>query len=233
MTTRARSFVAFAVTAIVGTLGSCAAPKPVQVDFSEIPRDYRSRDYVEVYQRWTRHGVVRHDIADEALEAWATFKGWDFREAYVEHYAGVYNLSETDKAALRAAQLETFRDSFEFHVAAQSSNYKWNDLEKRNTAWRVTLVDGLGHELAAESVKLEKLPEPYELEFFPAKGPFTRTYAIRFVKPAAATAATQDDGKDSGKDGKDGAFIGAATGSLTLRIASPIGRLELTWQAAG
>ena len=68
----------------------------------------------------------------------------------------------------------------------QASNYKWNDLEKRNTAWVVTLLDGLGHELAAERVRLEKLPEPYEIEFFPSKGPFTRNTMYPLTDPWAA-----------------------------------------------
>lgn len=220
-TTHARSVGLLGSTTTIGlaiglaSLG-CAAPKPVIVDFSEAQRDYRSIDYREVYNRWTRHQVVRHEIADNALEAWATMKSWDYREAYVEHYASIYNLSDTDKAALRAAQLESSRDAYEFHITAQSTNYKWNDLEKRSSAWRVTLVDGAGHELAPESVRLEKLPDPYEIEFFPAKGPFTRSYAIRFVKPTAA-------------DGKEPDFVGPRSGSLTLRIASPVGRLELIW----
>jgi hypothetical protein len=213
-TLRGLGLVAFA--AIVSPFLGCAAPKPIIVDFSDTQREYQSRDYADVYHRWTRHQVVRHEIADNALEAWVTLKSWDYREAYVEHYASIYNLSETDKAALRAAQLESSRDAYEFHVTAQSTNYKWNDLEKRSSAWRVTLVDGAGHELAPESVRLEKLPDPYEIEFFPAKGPFTRSYAIRFVKPAAV-------------DGKEPDFVGPRSGSLTLRIASPVGRLELTW----
>jgi len=209
-------FVLPAFAAIGSALSGCAAPKPIIVDFSEAQREYQSRDYPEVYRRWTRHQIVRYEIADDALEAWATLKAPDFREAYVEHYAAIYNLSETDKGALRAAQLESARDAYEFHVTAQSTNYKWNDLERRSSAWKVTLVDGAGHELAPESVRLEKLPDPYEIEFFPAKGPFTRTYAIRFVKPVAT-------------DGKQPDFVGPRSGSLTLRIASPVGRLELTW----
>jgi len=207
------------VTAALGLLwaaasfAACTTPKPALVDFSETPRDYRSKDYYDAYQRWTRHGLTRLDV-DSVLETWATYKGWDFREAYVEHYAGIYSLSEAEKTALRAAQLDSFHNAYEFHLTAQSSNYKWNDLEKRSSAWRVTLIDGLGHELTPEPVKLEKLPEPYEVEFFPAKGPFTRTYSVRFLRSA---------------DGKSGDFVGPGTGSLTLRIASPVGRIEMTW----
>jgi hypothetical protein len=216
------AFVTLSAALLLLSVAGCAARKPVFVDFSETPRDYRAKDYTDVYQRWTRYSVVRHDVADIALEAWVTFKSWDYREAYVEFYTGIYNLSETDKSALRTAQLETSAEAFEFHITAQSTNYKWNDLEKRSSAWRVTLVDGLGHELAPEWVHLEKLPDPYEIEFFPAKGPFTRSYVVRFLKPVAGEA----------KDGvKPSEFVGAQTGSLMLRIASPVGRLELVWQA--
>jgi hypothetical protein len=217
--TATRSLLAVMATvatmAAGATMTACTAPLPVSVDFSETPRDYQSKDYTDVYTRWTRHGLARLDV-DAALEAWVTFKGWDFREAYVEHYSTVYSLNDADKAALRTAQLEASRNAYEFHVTAQSSNYKWNDLEKRNSPWRITLVDGLGHELAPESIRLEKLPDPYEVEFFPAKGPFTRTYAIRFLRV--------------GTDGKPVDFPGPSTGSIMLRITSPVGRVELIWQ---
>jgi hypothetical protein len=221
--TRAWGVVAALSLLTAATGAACTAPQPVRVDFSETPRDYQSKEYADVYQRWTRHGLCRFDV-DAALETWVTYKGWDYREAYVEHYATIYSLAAADKALLRTAQLDSFHTAYEFHVTAQSSNYKWNDLEKRSSAWRVALVDGLGHELAPESVKLEKLPDPYEVEFFPAKGPFTRSYAIRFVRPAAAAAAVAADGKASD-------FVGASTGTLVLRLSSPVGRIDLDWQS--
>ncbi|MDB4983727.1 MAG: putative lipoprotein, partial [Myxococcales bacterium] len=96
----------------------------------------------------------------------------------------------------------------------QSTDYKWNDLEKDNSAWRVTLVDALGHEVTPEYVRVEKLPDVYEREFFPAKGPFTKSYSVRF-------AAGTDHGD----------FVGLASGSITLRFASPAGRIEVRWHS--
>ena len=216
MTQGVRAVAALGLLSAAAWCAACTAPKPVLVDFSETPRDYRSRDYHDVYERWTRHGLARLDV-ESALEVWATFKGWDYREAYVEHYTSIYSLADSEKTALRAAQLDSFHNAYEFHMTAQSANYKWNDLEKRNSAWRVTLVDGVGHELAPEGVKLEKLPDPYEVEFFPNKGPFTRSYSVRFPRAAV--------------DGKPTDFAGTSSGSLILRIASPVGRIELTWQS--
>jgi hypothetical protein len=190
----------------------CGAPKQVAVDFSEGPRDYLAKDYERVYERWTRHERVLHD-EDVGLEVWATFKSWDFREAYIERYAAIYSLSDTDRQTLRTAQQEACHRAYEFHFTSQATNFKWNDLEKASSAWRTTLLDALGHELTPESLKIEKLPDAYEREFFPAKTPFTKTYNVRFLVPASG----------------DGDFSGVSSGSLTLRFASPIGRVELKW----
>lgn len=206
-------FIALAVAVGIGG-ASCATQKEVRVDFSETPRDYLPGDYQGVYDRWTRHDYATEQYVDKALEVWATFKSWDFRESYIEKYASIYSLSDAKRTELRQAQREAYQQAFEFHVTAQSANWDWNDLEKASTPWRVTLLDALGHELPSERVRIEKLPDAYEREFFPAKNPFTKTYSVRFIMPAA---------------GSD--FVGVRSGSLTLRFASPIGRIDLFWKS--
>jgi|tagenome__1003787_1003787.scaffolds.fasta_scaffold20842675_2 hypothetical protein len=206
------SFIALALgLSLVGA--GCAMQKQVRVDFSETSRDYLPNDYRKVYERWTRHDFAEHDV-DKALDVWATFKSWDFREAYIEKYASIYSLSDAKRNELRQAQREANRQAFEFHVTAQSANWDWNDLEKKSSPWRVTLLDALGHELPSERVRIEKLPDAYEREFFPAKTPFSKTYSVRFVIPGP---------------GVD--FSGVKAGSLTLRFASPIGRVDLVWKS--
>ena len=78
-------------------------------------------------------------------------------------------------------------------MTAQSANYKWNDLEKSSSPWRLTLLDALGHELPPVKIQVEKLPDAYEMEFFPAKTPFSKTYSVRFVsrQPASSPASRQ------------------------------------------
>jgi hypothetical protein len=203
----------FAVLSACAALAGCQT-KEVRVDFSDTPRDYVGKDYERVYERWTRHQEVFLD-ADVALEVWATFKSWDFREAFIERYAEIYALSDADEKTLRESQHKILGEAYEFHVTAQASNYKWNDLEKASSPWRAALVDALGHELAPEYVRIEKLPDHYESEFFPKRTPFTKTYAIRFAIPA-----------------DDGTFSGVKSGAITLRISSPIGRVELEWRGS-
>lgn len=198
--------------AVLLASGLACAKKPVRVDFSATSRDYLAKDYHEVYERWTRHQYALHEV-DKALEVWATFKSWDFREAYIERYVATYGLSADERDALRKAQLEAFQKSYEFHVTAQSTEYKWNDLEKKSSPWRIALVDALGHELQPETIKVEKFPDAYESVFFPTKTPFSKTYTIRFVPEP------------------DGEFKGLKSGALTLRFVSPIGKIELDWQS--
>ena len=203
-----RAILLVAVGAAVG----CRSQEYARVDFSDTPRDYLAKDYPSVYNRWTRHEYALHD-ADKALEVWATFKSWDFREAFIERYASIYELPAADRTKLREAQRLAFEEAFEFHVTAQSSVFKWNDLEKTSSPWQIRLVDALGNELQPERVKVEKLPDAYEIEFFPSRTPFTKTYSIRFAAP------------------KGSEFAGLKSGAIVLRIAGPIGRLELAWRA--
>ncbi len=201
------------LVAAAAALAACQTDKAMRVDFSEAPRAYVAKDYHDVYERWTRHDFAMHDV-EKALEVWATYKSWDFREAYVEQYVAIYNLPDADRITLRNAQRESFHAGYEFHLTAQSANYKWNDLEKANSPWRISLIDAEGHELAPElaKVKVEKLPDAYELEFFPSKTPFSKTYSVRFVPPPNTD------------------FTGIKSGSIMLRFLSPIGRVELTWR---
>src|SRR5579863_2356315 len=154
---RRRGGLAFLLLATAGV--TCASQKQFAVDFSETPRDYLPRDYQGVYERWTRHDYADHDYVDKALEVWATFKSWDFREAFIEKYASIYSLPDAKRSELRQGQREEYHTAYEFHLIAQSTSWDWNDLEKQNSPWRLTLVDALGHELPSEPVRIEKLPD--------------------------------------------------------------------------
>jgi hypothetical protein len=205
---------AISSVAFLGALG-CGTSKPPVVDFSSAPRSYRAEDYPIVYQRWTRHEKVTHEL-EAVLEVWATFKSRDYREAFVAHYASAYSLSQADSERLRQSQSEAAATGYEFLITAQSANYRWNDLEKKSSPWKVTLVDGAGRELAPEEFKVEKLPDMFEREFFPVKTPFTKTYAARFPRSGV----------------KEDEFAGERSGRIILRFAGPLGRADLDWSSA-
>lgn len=190
----------------------CATARAPAVDFSDTAKHYRSDDYQGIHDAWTRHAKLVQDVGT-VMEIWATLKSWEFRQAYIAKYAKVYDLPEGERETLAKGQQDASRSVYEFHLVAQSTTAKWNDLERRNSPWRISLVDGTGAELSPASIKVEKFPEIYETEFFPRRTPFSKTYTVRFVQP------------------EGDAFVGPVSGRLILRLDSPLGKVEAIWEA--
>lgn len=203
--------VLWAALASTGCTRAISESKPV--DFSVSARDYQDSDYPAVYKNWTRHARLVQEVGT-VIEAWATYKSPDFRQAYIAKYSAIYDLPDQDRAALQKEQLDIARSTFDFHVAVQTTKDRWNDLERKDSPWRITLMDEAGTELSPMSVRATNLPELYQDLFFPERTEFTRTYAIVFSR----TAGEQT-------------FAASANKRLTLRIAGPTGRIDLVWQA--
>jgi hypothetical protein len=204
---------AWLVACAVGTAAAgCATARAPAVDFSDSAKHYRSDDYLAVHNAWTRHAKLVQDVGT-VMEIWATFKSWDFRQAYIAKYAKAYDLPEGERETLTKGQQDAARTVYEIHLVAQSTTDKWNDLERRNSPWRITLVDGTGAELSPASIKVEKFPEIYESEFFPSRTPFSKTYTVRFLHP------------------EGDAFVGPVSGRVSLRLDSPLGKVEALWDA--
>lgn len=194
----------------------CRSGQPMLVDFSETSRNFLASDYAEVFNRWTRHERLVSANEGTIIELWGTLKSWEFREAYVEKYAQVYALSPSDKATLLASELKKSKTGFELHLTVQTSDYRSNDLEKRESPWRLSLVDGTGDEIFKNEIESLRLPVPYEEAFFPEKTSFSRSYGVIFDRESTNEAAQ---------------FGGAASGEITLRVRGPLGGVELTWQS--
>lgn len=213
---RRRRGGALALVAAVwaGLAASCMPRAPVFVEFGPSSRKFYSGDYEEVYQRWTRHDIVLHET-DTALEAWGTYRSSEFREAFVARYAEAYQLDDGERERLRQAQHDAASATYDFIVTTQSNNYKWNDIEKKNSPWRVSLIDGAGHTVTPDELHEEHFPDLFQQAFYPTKTPFSKTYAVRFNHSVE----------------HDEAFLGERSGSLTLRLAGPFGHLDLTWRS--
>ena len=194
----------------------CRSGQPTLVDFSETSRSFLASDYPEVFRRWTRHERLVSANEGTIIELWGTLKSWEFRDAFVEKYAQVYALSPSDKSTLLASELKKSKSVFELHLTVQTSDYRSNDLEKRESPWRLSLVDGTGDEIFKNEIESRRLPVPYEEAFFPEKTSFSRAYTVVFEREA---------------NGEGAQFGGATSGEITLRVRGPLGGVELTWQS--
>lgn len=209
-----RAAVGLVAVAAAIAAGGCAAPVPKPVDFSEARRTFVADDYPQVLAAWTRHAKSVRDVGT-VIELWGTFKSWEFRQAYIERYASIYGVSEAERGKLYESQREASRKTFEIHVAMQTTNFKWNDLGKDTSAWRVSLVDGTGAEISPIRIEALKLPELYETEFFPYRTEFTTSYLLKFNRT----------------DAEAGGFSGPHSGRVTLRVVSPLAKAELVWES--
>ena len=196
--------------------GGCITGRAPAVDFSEASKSYRSEDYPEVYDAWTRHAKLVADVGT-VLEMWATLESWDFRQASWPSTRRLDDLQDGERDALAKSEHDTARSVYEIHLVAQSTTDKWNDWSRRNSTWRIALLDGTGAELSPSSIKAKKLPEIYVLEFFPRRTP---VYPDLYRALRLSLALR-----------RWGPVVGAASGRLVLRIASPIGKVEATWEA--
>ena len=64
---------------------ACASTRSQTVDFSGADKQYSSDDYLTVHERWTRHARLVQDVGT-VMEYWATFKSWDFRQAFHRNF---------------------------------------------------------------------------------------------------------------------------------------------------
>jgi hypothetical protein len=216
---RRRAALAATVVA-AATLAAACGPSgsAVVVDLGQSPRSYAPSDYRKVLSRWTRRALITRDF-DTTLDVAATFKSHDFRWAYAVRYSAQYQLSTADQDRLLKGQLAELDAAYEFLVSAAATRFEWVDFHKKDSVWRVRLLDDRGHELAPLEVRRLKTPVAELEAFFPPStrsqpvASFYTTYLLRF--PKKLPDGTPLDLESAGK--------------VTLRFAGVLGAAELNW----
>lgn len=190
-------------------LGGCAAEVPLTLQSSP---ELLAADYSAVLHRWTRKDAV-YDGLDSKLFVWATFHSPDFRRVFLLRHTDVYGpgSEEANRLLLTAPDAE---EHLEFFFSASTGSPEWNDFERPNSIWRVTL-EGDEHERVEGRV--ERIKSNANLRvIYPYITDYARTYAVRFPRTAPSGAVV----------------IGAHTREFTLRFASALGTATLTWELA-
>lgn len=170
------------------------------------------KEYVDQVKRWTRHGDLRFDF-DATMIADATFHAPEFHSAYISKYLDVYKVSEGAKAQV-ASTIPSYPDSYEFHLETQAHTWEVNELKPPKSMWRITLIDDKGREVQSSEVKLETTRPEFLQTFYPYTGIFSRPWRVLFPRVLA--------------DGTP--LVGPETKTLTMRIAGPVGAIDLVWR---
>jgi hypothetical protein len=210
--TRASLAVVVALTAACTTsqgdrLGQHDPPR-----LGEAPPEVRDEkaeaQYQEVLGRYSRHAELYAGVGggeDTRMFSAATYQSQPFREARVER-VGSFRVEPREiveqKLAAERDEAARFDD---FYFGVNMVDYRYDDFDKHNSMWRIALV-GDGAEQTPVSVQRQGRSTLDVRALYPYMGDFWVAYRIRFDK------LSQGRGEH-----------------LTLRLASSLGRIEMTF----
>jgi hypothetical protein len=158
---------------------ACAAQ---HVDFAAPDRLAESESYRTVLLRWTREAKLYVGL-DAQLSVRAVLKTWDFQQAMVRHSAARYRLPDAERAALFEKERIRTRDFFDFIVVVHTPELRRNNLDAKNTAWRVRLLVNGGANPAVPVRLVSAGRDPVVEEFFQMHSAFSKTYVVSFPRP--------------------------------------------------
>jgi hypothetical protein len=182
-----------------------------------------ARAYGSVYERWTRVGRVHSwKELDTMLVLHATLRSEEYQQAYLARRAELYRMaSEAERRRLQDEEAERDRAGVRFLVQSMGHNYTWADLVPGRGFWQLRLIpdDDDGAAVAPIAIEQVKSTQALETEIYrtdtpSVPTPFVRTFHVTFPKASAA--------------GKE--ILGSQTRKLTLRVAGPQGKTDLTWK---
>lgn len=191
---------------VCGVGAGCAAPRPLVLNSNQT---LGADDYEEVLAAWTRSDEVYHDL-DSVVFAHCTFHSSELRRAFGLRHPNVYGPGSEEAARLALTRIDA-EHAHEFFLSAATGDPKWNDFDRPDSIWRVTLqidesdpVDGTVDRVKT-SANLRVI--------YPFITDYAKTYRVRF--PLAT-------------EGR--ALIPPQTRVLRMRIISALGTATMQWR---
>lgn len=170
--------------------------------------------YVEALKRWTREGRI-HEGLESRLVAYATYRGWEFREAYVREYVKRYEMDSYQGDKLLTDESTDYEAVEEFFLAVYTPSTKWNDLDKSNSIWNLYLRNDRGERVSPIDVKRVDEDSPLIKEFYPQIDLWSYGYIIRFPKYAGVSETP---------------LLGDDTVSFEIIVTGVLGKTEMRWR---
>lgn len=199
-------------TILVLALGACAGGTPKKPLTAEWPTTVLDQDdYKDITKDWTRSAVLHGDY-QEIMELAATMKTPEWRLVHAERDAknrGLVGAAKDQRIAQAKADAE---GPYEFELMVTTWDQRENDLDRgAKAAWRITLLDGTGKEIAPLEVARDRRQVNVIRSEFPALGDFAKGYIVKFPREANV--------------------LGPDVKQVRLRVSGERGGLEVTWDA--
>lgn len=197
---------------LIPWLAACGAGTPKKPLTNEWPTAaIDDDDYKDITKDWTRSAVLHGDY-QEVLELAATLKTPEWRLVHAERDAknrGLVGAAHDQRIAQAKADAE---GPYEFELMVTTWDQSENDLDRgAKAAWRVTLLDGSGKEIAPLEVTRDRRRPFVVRTEFPAFGDFAKGYIVKFPR--------------------DANVLGPGVKQVRLRMSGERGGVEVTWDA--
>jgi hypothetical protein len=173
------------------------------------------KKYEEELLRWTRGDRIYYSL-DRIMFVYATYLSPEFRQEFKDQYVRFFGMNpekiDTD--------LETVATStgtgHEFFLFADTPENGWNNLDERDSVWRVGLWGG-SQQSGLDPVVIKRFHDrgPNVRAFFPFMNDFGRAYLVTF--PTQQTNGEQLPGSDS---------------ELSIKVSSALGTAVMSWKVS-
>ncbi|MBI5237305.1 MAG: hypothetical protein HY887_02645 [Deltaproteobacteria bacterium] len=170
--------------------------------------------YSDSLNKWTR-SVTVYEGLEPRLYLNATYKDKTFRDAYTDRYAEGFELPEAYRSMLLEREAEASEQYNEFFLTVYSPDEERNDLDAKNSVWRLFLEDSSGARLTPVNVTRLDPADALLREFFPFFDPWSRAYIVKFPKYS-----------ETGRE----PIPGSDTVFIKIIVTGLFGKGELVWR---
>jgi hypothetical protein len=176
------------------------------------PDNPTSSQYHDVLHQWSRTAKLYHFL-DNKLFVTATFHAQQFRQLFRVAFPDIYGHGGHITQQELVYNSKPVTQHHNFFVAAYTPNPIWNDFEKTDSIWHVTLSSNTGLSVGSDEIKAIKIDENLRI-VYPYLGRFDKAYLFRFPQ----------------YDKQQQPLLTEHTRSFELKIASALGVLKLKWE---
>lgn len=199
-----------AVLAALPVVPGSGCTREKTIDLRVPTRKFKAKEYDHYLKRWTRQRRVIKNF-DTNLSVHLTYLSPEFVSAHAALYAKHYRLTRSEKRRYLAKRLAEVQSHHEFFMGATTADTTWNDFDRKESIWRITLEDDQGTRVKPLTVKNILIKETHRV-YFPYLSVFHKAYHIVFPNTVG---------------GKP--FIHSRSRWFKVIIASPLGDTEFAW----
>lgn len=185
-----------------------------QETIGQSPASGKKMPYRDVMEAWTQEARIYDGVLTKLISK-VTFKSAEFRRAYVQEYARLYNTENPEYDTLMRDERTEAATYHDFLFAVYVPEKKWDDFSNKTSMWKIYITRDRVEQIQPLEIRKLKKKDPIIEYFYPYMTTWKSIYHIRFPVPDPKT---------------DNQSMGDSLDTFTLVMTSVIGSFELKWE---